>query len=294
MVESITIDGQTQLIGLIGWPVAHSFSPAMHNAAAADLGLNTVYVPLAVHPQDLQAAVAGLPALGFRGVNVTVPHKQAVMPFLDTIEEGAKHIGAVNTIVINCDLAKERGPWQLSGTNTDWLGFLADLESLQVTIERRDCLVLGAGGSARAVVYALAQAGGVIHLLARRIAQAEQLAADFSSVAEVNVDSLSALAARAAHLEAPLIINTTPLGMSPDSASSVWPDDLPFADGATVYDLVYNPANTRFMRQAETAGCQTSNGLGMLIQQGALAFELWTGKKPDSAVMKEALQAAKG
>ena len=290
----MNIDGKTKLTGLIGWPISHSFSPAMHNAAAAALRLNYAYVPLAVRPRDLRAAVQGLPALGFKGVNVTVPHKQAVMPLLDTIEEGAKLIGAVNTIVINGDRAKEGGPWQLSGTNTDWLGFLADLESLQVVVEQRDCLVLGAGGSARAVVYALAQAGGVIHLLARRIAQAEQLAADFGSAADVKVDSLAALAARAAHLEAPLIVNTTPLGMTPNSASSVWPDDVPLPDGATVYDLVYNPLNTRFMRQAEAAGCQTSNGLGMLIQQGALAFELWTGKKPDSAVMKEALPAAKG
>jgi shikimate dehydrogenase len=288
------IDGKTQLVGLIGWPVAHSFSPAMHNAAAAALGLNMVYVPLPVRPQDLPAAVQGLPRLGFSGVNVTVPHKQRVMPFLDSIEEGARLIGAVNTMVINRDPAKERGAWQLAGTNTDWLGFLADLDALQIAVKQRDCLVLGAGGSARAVVYALAQAKGDIHLLARRTGQAEQLAADFSSVAEVKVDNLAALAARAAQLEAPLIINCTPLGMTPDSGRSVWPDALPLPDGATVYDLVYNPLNTRLMGQAEAAGCQASNGLGMLVQQGALAFELWTGKKPDVAVMEAALPAAEG
>lgn len=283
----MNVDGKTELIGLIGWPVAHSFSPAMHNAAADALGLNSVYVPLPVHPQNLETAVQGLPALGFKGVNVTVPHKQTIMPFLDSIEPGADLIGAVNTVVVK----RERdASWQLEGHNTDWLGFLADLKSLSVDINGRDCLILGAGGSARAVVYGLAKAGIKIHLLARRAAQAEALAADFSSVADMRVDALSSLSSLVDNLEAPLIVNATPLGMSPDVESSIWPDDVPFPDDSVVYDLVYNPLETQLMRQAKAAGCQASNGLGMLIHQGALAFELWMGQKPNKQVMKEALQ----
>jgi shikimate dehydrogenase len=297
MADMMTIDGKTQLIGLIGWPVSHSFSPAMHNAAALDLGLNYVYIPMPVHPHNLQSAVQGIAALGFKGINVTVPHKQAIMPFLDTIEPGAKLIGAVNTVVVTRNTDAH---WQLAGHNTDWLGFLADLNFLQVNINQRDCLVLGAGGSARAIVYALAQAGAKIHLLARRIVQAENLAADFSQAdlsqadlsAHIHANSLSSLPSLVTSLEAPLIINTTPLGMTPDIESSVWPDAVPLPAGSVVYDLVYNPLQTRLMQQAKAAGCMASNGLGMLIHQGALAFELWTEQKPQIQVMKEALQLA--
>lgn len=287
----MNVNGKTELIGLIGWPVSHSFSPAMHNAAAAALGVNSVYVPLPVHPQNLQAAVRGLPALGFKGVNVTVPHKQAIMPFLDHIEPGAAMIGAVNTVVIKRTSDTD---YALEGHNTDWLGFLADLDALGVTLNQRDCLILGAGGSARAVVYGLAKAGAKVQLLARRSAQAEQLATDFAAVADIRVGALGALPSVAVKLEAPLIINTTPLGMTPHVESSIWPDDALIPAQAVVYDLVYNPLETRLMRQAKAAGCQTSNGLGMLIQQGVLAFELWMGQKPDIQVMKGALSLPQG
>ena len=294
MMAKMTIDGKTQLIGLIGWPVSHSFSPAMHNAAAVALGLNWIYVPLPVHPQDLQSAVLGMPALGFKGINVTVPHKQTVMPFLNSIEQGARIIGAVNTIVANPISLMQQDTWHLVGHNTDWLGFLADLDSLEVNINQRDCLVLGAGGSARAVVYGLAQAGANVHVLTRRIVQARQLAADFADVAQVQVDSLTALRSLITGLKTPLIINTTPLGMIPEVDRTIWPDSVPFPAGAFVYDLVYNPLETRFMRQAQAAGCKTSNGLGMLVHQGAIAFELWTGQKPSIPVMKKALESVRG
>lgn len=287
-----TIDGRTQLIGLIGWPVSHSFSPAMHNAAAAALGLNWVYLPLPVRPEDVGSALSGLSVLGFHGVNVTVPHKQAVIPFLDTIKDGARVIGAVNTILINLVPAKNEDTWQLAGYNTDWLGFLADLQTLKVDVDRRDCLVLGAGGSARAVAYGLVKAGARVHVLARRLTQATQLATDFRDVSPVQVGHLPDLAAYLADLTAPLIVNTSPLGMIPDSDRSIWPDHLPFPAGTFVYDLVYNPTKTRFMQQAEASGCATSNGLGMLIHQGAKAFELWTGQKPSIQIMKQTIGMA--
>ena len=288
------MSGNTHVIGLIGWPVSHSFSPAMHNAAAQALGLDWVYVPLPVHPDDVETAVRGLPALGFRGVNVTVPHKQAVMPFLDEIEAGARAIGAVNTILI--DRRPATGNRRLVGYNTDWAGFLADLEALAVDVAGRDCLILGAGGSARAVAYGLATAGGRVHVLARRVEQAEQLAAGLAPLFEDSQFSsrpLSELAAAVGDCINPLIVNTTSLGMIPDTNTSPWPGNLPFPENAFVYDLVYNPAETKLMQQAQAAGCLATNGLGMLVRQGALAFRLWAGQEPDVAVMAEAVRSMK-
>jgi shikimate dehydrogenase len=297
----MTISGNTQLLGLLGWPVAHSFSPAMHNAAAAALGLDVVYVPLPVRPEDVGTAVSALPALGFLGVNVTVPHKQAVIPLLHELEPGAAAIGAVNTIVVkqltrNSEQLTDNSPQPLYGHNTDWSGFLADLADWGVAVNGRDCLILGAGGSARAVAYALALAGGRVQVLARRTAQAQALVETIGPqlprplAGWLNAWPLGELATAVAHTTAPLIVNTTPLGMSPHTDATPWPADLPIPPDAFIYDLIYNPTITQFMRQAQTAGCRTANGLGMLLWQGAKAFELWTGQTPDVAVMRAAIE----
>ena len=280
------IDGNTQLIGLIGHPVGHSFSPVMHNAAAAALGLNVAYVPLPVLPEHLPDALRGLIALGFRGVNVTVPHKEAALAHLDAIFPAARAIGAVNTIVV--------GDSRLTGFNTDWSGFLADLESYHLALYGRDCLVLGAGGSARAVVYALLRRGGRVTVLTRRLEQAQQLAAElgpaFPGATAVAVGALDDVARVAAHLDEPILINATPLGMAGDRVDlSPWPDGAPFPPGAFVYDLVYNPRQTRFMGQAHAAGRRAANGLGMLVGQAVEAFEVLTGRRPDPAVMRRAI-----
>jgi shikimate dehydrogenase len=279
------INGKTQLIGLIGWPVSHSFSPAMHNAAAQALGLNWVYVPLPVALEQVETAVSSLSSLGFRGVNVTVPHKQAVMPLLDVLEPSAQGIGAVNTIVVQQD-------GRLIGHNTDWSGFLADLQAHNILVNGRDCLILGAGGSARAVAYALAHAGARVHLLARRVAQADQVIEDLRPYlpnASLTSRPLAQLPEVAASVSAPLIINSTPLGMTPNKNSTPWPANTTFPQNGIIYDLVYNPRQTLLMQQAVTAGCQAINGLGMLVQQGAQAFALWTGVEPDTAVMAAAI-----
>ncbi len=283
------INGKTKLVGLLGWPISHTFSPAMHNAAAAALAINWVYIPMPVRERDLAQALAGLPALGFRGVNVTVPHKQNVLSFLDEIEEGALAIGAVNTITIEHQAGGGDQKWRLSGTNTDWTGFLADLADQVVPVQKRECLVLGAGGSARAIVYALLQAGANVFVLARRPLQAEELVHDFQQYGKVQAASITDLTHIVPDLNAPLIVNCTPLGMTPHVDKSVWPDGLPFPRGAFAYDLVYNPAQTLFMRQAAAGGCGCSNGLGMLVYQGAFSFETWTNKKPDLKVMRRAL-----
>ncbi len=283
------INGRTQLLGLVGWPVSHSFSPAMHNAAAAALGLNVVYIPLPVHPDDLRTAVPALPALGFGGVNVTVPHKQAVIPLLDELDEAAAAMGAVNTIVVERGL--ETGDRRLVGFNTDGAGFLADLTELGVVVTGRNCLILGAGGSARAVAHALAQAGATGRILARRPSQAQQIIADLEL--PFTAHPLADLETVAAQSTAPLIINATPLGMTPNPDASPWPDGLPIPPGAFIYDLVYNPRQTKLMQQARAAGRRAANGLGMLVHQGALAFELWTSVNPDTAVMRSTIDSEK-
>lgn len=279
----MTINGATGLLGLMGWPVSHSFSPAMHNGAAAALGLNLVYLPLPVRPEHLPQALAGLAALGFVGVNVTVPHKQAVLPLLDEVDEAARLIGAVNTIKVG-----EGG--QLRGYNSDWQGFLADLAHQGVDPSGRSCLILGAGGAARAVAYGLGRsAAGRISVKARRPAQAEQLVADLQRLFPAGAfhtyspDDL-------AHLSADLIINCTPLGMSPVIDCSPWPAAIPIPAGAFVYDLVYNPRQTNFMAQAVAAGNRAVNGLGMLVEQALVAFEIWTSQKGDRSAMLAALQ----
>ncbi len=262
----------------------------MHNAAAADLGLDIVYVALPVHPNDLREAVGGLAALGFRGVNVTVPHKETVIPLLDKVDPAVQAIGAVNTITIE---QGESGRSVLTGYNTDWSGFLTDVQSQNVDIQDRDCLVLGAGGSARAVAYALAVTGGRVHLFSRRIEQAQRLVEEIAPhtlQGQLRAYHWSELAEVCGVLSAvSLIVNTTPLGMTPNIETTPWPDTLALPAEAFIYDLVYNPAETTFVKQAQKAGCQAMTGLGMLLNQGAQAFQLWTGHGPDRQIMAKAI-----
>jgi shikimate dehydrogenase len=284
------ITGKTQLLGLLGWPVHHTFSPAMHNAAAADLGLDVVYVALPVHPDSLADGVRGLAALGFLGVNVTVPHKETVIPLLDKVDTAVQAIGAVNTITIT---RGETAEPILTGYNTDWSGFLADVQSHQVAVEGQECIVLGAGGSARGVAYALATSGGRVHLFARRMEQADRLVDELvphtpqGALAAYHWSKLGEVCRSLTTVS--LIVNTTPLGMSPNVETTPWPESLRFPAGTCGYDLVYNPAETTLVKQAREAGCSATTGLGMLLNQGVQAFQLWTGQKPDPQVMANAL-----
>jgi shikimate dehydrogenase len=297
--------GHSLLVGLLGWPVSHSFSPAMHQAAALRLGLDLHYLPLAVHPAELAEAMAGLAALGFRGANVTLPHKEKIMAHLDEVVPAAAIIGAVNTVVVDRGEDGLGPPW-LTGYNTDWSGFLADLAGLGFEPAGKNCLVLGAGGSARAVAYALATAGGRVHLFARRPAQAQAVVRELSShlgpgrLWAHDWQDLAGMTRKAEQAEQgsegalDLIVNATPIGMAPDPDRSPWPDEARFPPRALVYDLVYNPAETRFMQRARDAGCRTANGLGMLIRQGAESFYLWTGLRPDPEIMARAIGASPG
>ncbi|HRJ40418.1 MAG: shikimate dehydrogenase [Caldilineaceae bacterium] len=279
------ITASTTLVGLIGWPISHSVSPVMHNAAFAELRMNWRYVPLPVRPERIGEAVAGVRALGLRGVNVTVPHKQAVMPFLDRWSPAAAAIGAVNTILVGED-------GELLGDNTDAAGFVTDLRANGVDPAGQRVVVVGAGGSARAIVYGLAEAGcGSLVLLNRTLDKAESLLAsmreifpDVPMTARPFPDGVAESAS-----EADLIVNCTSLGMSPNLEGLPWDEDVEFHAGQTVYDLVYNPAVTRLLQLASVDGATVIGGLGMLIHQGAIAFERWTGEAAPVDVMQRAV-----
>lgn len=270
-------NAETRLVALLGDPVAHSRSPQIHNAAFRAEGLNFVYVALPVRPPAVPEAVAGLRALGFAGANVTVPHKEAILPLLDVLSPEAEAIGAVNTIVCR----REGGAILLYGDNTDVAGFLAPLDAFADTVRATPMLVFGAGGAARAVVYALLTtfAPARLTLAARTPARAERLARDLggydrSGALRVVPEAEAAPAVR----ESRLIVNATPLGMSPREATTPWPAVADFSDGQLVYDLVYEPAPTRLLREAAARGAQTLDGRAMLLHQAAAAFRQWTGR----------------
>jgi shikimate dehydrogenase len=276
-IITYSVDGATHLVGLMGHPVAHSRSPMMHNAAFATLGLNWCYVPLPVPPEAVGEAVRGLVALGFRGANVTVPHKEAVLPYLDAVDPAAAALGAVNTLVI--DRSSDDGS-HVMGHNTDVSGFLTALRAGGFDPIAKRAVVVGAGGAARAVVYALLSAGiATVTVLNRTPERAAALIADLMSHAETTVLHCAPLTLKSlveTTRAADLLVNATTVGMGPHERASVWPDDVPMPAALTVMDLVYRPRQTRLLAQAGSAGAHPIDGMGMLVHQGALAFDLWT------------------
>lgn len=278
------INAATTLVGLFGWPVTHSISPQMHNAAFVARQMNWRYLAFAVPPERIPEAVAALPALGLRGVNVTVPHKQAVMSYLQHWTPAAEAIGAVNTII-----AETNG--QLTGDNTDGAGFIADLQAHNVEPEGKRALVIGAGGSSRAVVYGLAEAGvESVRILNRTVAKAVDLAATMQSYfPEISISSAAFPDdVTSSSQDADLIVNCTSLGMEPRIEGLPWEENVEFREDQIVYDLVYNPAMTRLLQLASTDGAAAIGGLGMLVYQGAIAWEKWTGETAPVDVMQQA------
>ncbi|MFQ5632260.1 MAG: shikimate dehydrogenase [bacterium] len=257
---------QKIVLGVIGSPISHSLSPHLHAFLIDKLGLDCYYHAFEVQPENLRAAIDGTKALGIRGLNVTVPHKQNVMAYLDSIDEAAAKIGAVNTIRF------ENG--RAFGANTDAPGFLKNLQFQGVELHGREVFVLGAGGAARAVVYAAKQAGAAaIKICNRTPERAQQLAGDFGAQA-VTLREIQALAAGS------IAINTTSVGMYPEADASPLAEKF-FRRDLIYIDLVYNPVKTRFLQYAETVGAKTVDGLGMLIFQGAIALGFWTGQEID-------------
>ncbi len=280
------IAGTTTLFGVIGSPVAHSFSPLMHNAAFEYLGLDHCYVAMELKPDLLSEGIGGLRALGFRGFNVTIPHKESIIGYLDEIDREAQIIGAVNTVV------NRNG--KLLGYNTDGRGFLRSLEE-QWNFDPRGqrVVVLGAGGAARAIVCGLACGGaGRITIGNRNVQRGMGLKAAIEKhyPCEIEVVDLAPGALDRALADCALVVQTSPVGMYGEPETTII-DPGRLTGGTYVYDIIFNPRETAFLRGAKSRGCSTANGLGMLLYQGAVAFELWTGIQAPVEVMHQALQA---
>lgn len=273
----MTITGGTSLYGIVGNPVRHSLSPVMHNAAFQALGLNCVYVPLPT--EDVAAAMTGLRALGIQGVSVTIPHKEAVISLLDEVDPLAMSIGAVNTI----KAVEQKGRVALLGSNTDWQG--ANQALLAVTdLAGKKVIILGAGGSARAIGFGLQQEGAQVILCSRTKSRGQALAADLGC-AWISLEQSQELAGD-------VLVNATSVGMNDPQLSPV---DVVILDRfSVVMDIVYAPLVTRLLQEAESAGCLVVNGLEMLLYQGVAQFELWTGQSAPVTVMRRALYQATG
>ncbi|HNS61876.1 MAG TPA: shikimate dehydrogenase [Anaerolineales bacterium] len=272
-------------LGLIGYPLSHSLSPQIHTAALKSCGLAGDYSLFPILPEDKQELHDLLTRLRtgeLHGLNVTVPHKQTVIEFLDELTPTAQAIGAVNTIYLRDN--------KLIGDNTDAAGFSSDLNKFLAAfpspagrgagVREKSSIVLGAGGSARAVVYALLQDGWNVTISARRIEQAQELATSFTQYAVRSI-GFTNLPLSTFHL----IVNTTPLGMTPTVEASPFPENLSLPSNAFIYDLVYNPRETKLVRDARQQGLHATTGLGMLIEQAALSFEIWTGHNPPREVL---------
>ncbi len=275
-----------QRLGIIGHPIGHSISPLFQQAALDAIGFDGAYEAWDVAPDGVGEFVAGLRAPGTLGINVTVPHKEAVIPFLDEVDDWASTAGAVNTIV-NRD-------GRLTGHNTDGIGFLRALrDGAGFDPRGRDVLVLGAGGSARGVVYALARAGIAQLFIANRTLERAERLASIAIDSGVAAEAMVLSDAPGATREVSLIVNCTSMGMvhGPDEdGSPLSAADIPST--VLVNDLVYNPLETPLLREAARAGAATLGGIQMLVYQGAASFEMWTGHDAPAAVMLEAATAA--
>ncbi len=280
------ITGQTKIVGIIGDPITHSRSPQIHNAAIDALGLHYVYVPFHVQPDDLGAAIEGFKAANVVGINVTIPHKQNVMPYLDEISREATLIGAVNTLIFK--------DGAISGENTDAPGFLQAMEEEGLDVPQGgSVVVIGAGGSARAIVVALALAGvQTICITNRTVSRAVALATDLSEKTGVSIYGIGLDDSKLSDAvgTSQLIVNTASTSMDVLHPLLIDPEWL--EPQSIVYDIVYTPPETRLLRAAAEKDCHTIGGLGMLVHQGAIAFERWTGVNPPVEIMRQALQGA--
>ncbi|HWP47515.1 MAG TPA: shikimate dehydrogenase [Candidatus Limnocylindrales bacterium] len=277
------ISGSTKIVGIFGDPIHHTLSPQMHNAAFQALKLEYVYLPFRVTPENLSTAIRSLPSLGILGVNITIPHKERILDYLDELDPEAQVIGAVNTVVVQGQTLK--------GYNTDGKGFIESLRVENVEPKGKKILLLGAGGAARAVGMQLALEGvSAIFISNRTSEKAERLARDIqdrTSLAQVQVLEFNPRTLKPYLNQVDIIVQTTSVGMSPPGVSPV--DIIGVSEKQTVCDLIYKPPKTKFLEMAESQGAKIINGLGMLVYQGALAFQLWTQIPPPIEVMKAAL-----
>ncbi|MEH2396833.1 shikimate dehydrogenase [Nostoc sp.] len=287
MTKERLITGKTQLLGVIGHPVEHSLSPIMHNAGIAHLGLDYVYLPFPIAPENLEVAIAGFAAIGVVGFNVTIPHKQAIMPLLSEITPLAQTIGAVNTV------SRQNNKWV--GTNTDIEGFIAPLQTTyKQDWSQKVAVILGNGGAARAVVAGCHQLGfAKIHVVGRNVQRLEEFGKSWSnSPISENLQVAQWKELSKLIPQANLLVNTTPIGMYPkvDESPLSGEEIANLPTGAIAYDLIYIPKPTQFLEQAEKQGAIAIDGLEMLVQQGVAALKIWLQQEIPVEVMRQALQ----
>ena len=293
------INAATRLCAVYGFPIRHSASPAMHNAAFAKLGLNWRYLAFEVHPNNLRAAIAGARAMQFSGLNLTVPHKLLAMQIVDVLDESSKTWGAVNTV--RFEARDAGGNWQplhhfpesisgeirSQGFNTDSDGIARSLrEDLGLKLAGLKVLLVGTGGAGQVAALRLAMEGVAElfvtdYVIAKAEAVAEEIRKRYPRV-KVTVGFPKG--------EMDLLLNATPIGLKPGDPSPVDEKQFPLRQARAVYDMIYKPAETKLLATAKAAGCKTSNGLGMLLHQGAAAFEIWTGQTAPVDVMRRALE----
>lgn len=271
----MNVSGKTKITGIFGYPIEHTLSPFMHNAAFESLGMDICYIAFKVSPESLQEAVKAVRNLNLLGVNITVPHKERVLPMLDKINEEASFIGAVNTIT-NTDGV-------LTGYNTDGRGFLSSLSEEGIQIEQKNICIIGAGGASRAISYYLSEKASKLYLYDIDAPKVNKLVDDLKKIrSNVHLlDNMNDIG------KPDIIINATPLGLKPDDALPLDPDII--TSDMTICDLVYR--KTGLLKEAESRKAKILNGSGMLLWQGILAFELWTETKPPVEIMRNALMS---
>ena len=277
----------TQIIGIIGHPIKHTFSPFLHNIAFEIKKLDYVYLPFDIPPSNLKSAMKGITAFNFKGLNVTIPHKEAVIQFMNNVSEEVTIIGSLNTVI------NDQG--KLSGYNTDAYGVLETLAPFKDAIAGNQVCVIGAGGSARAVIYTLIRHFRIkkLYIINRNESRAENLKDYFSEkmkFSSIKTKELIPPSAFEVMKDSKVIVNATPVGMHPNDKDSITTSSDVFTKDQIVFDLVYNPQNTAFLNAAEKNGAKTLNGLTMLINQAAKSFELWTGVEFPKADVEKSLQ----
>jgi shikimate dehydrogenase len=279
------INSSTKLVGVIGHPISHSFSPFIHNAAFKKYGLNFIYLAFDIRPQMLKDAIKGFTAIGMVGFNVTVPHKESILRYLDEISGEASHIGAVNT-VLNKDGA-------LIGYNTDCEGFLLSLKEEGLTLNEKTVVILGAGGAAKAVAVACAKENAKeLVVLNRNLKKAKQLVKSLKFYYDISCEGLplekDSIIKTMKRTD--ILINATSVGMK-DADPLLIPEDALFDSEKVVIDLIYNPPETILLKKAKQKGLKTINGLGMLVYQAALSFSFWTGQDPPIKTMQDSIKS---
>ena len=278
------ITGKTKILGVIGAPIAHSLSPIIQNAALHEAGLDYVYTAFPVHRVALASAVCGLRDAGVVGFNVTIPFKTEIMPLLDALSEDAQRIRAVNTVVIASD-------GTMTGHNTDVTGFMAGFAARGIGLAGKRTVLIGAGGAARAALWGLLRSSvSSVCIGVRNLAKGKALCTDFAADGTLAVYCFDDPHFRDVLCTADIVVQTTPIGMSPQTDAMPPVDPAAISPSAAVYDLIYTPAETAFLRAAAAHGCTTINGETMLVMQGAEAFSLWTGVRPNTDLMQRALR----